>query len=112
MISGPWFYSPDFDPALVIPSLKEWHQSYPESGVFALVAEGSKDKVPDLQEYCRQVDMPLVGAIFPEIIHASTFAKEGVLFIRMDEMPSYILHENVGTEKHVDLLSSRILNRL
>ncbi len=103
-----WSFFSGFDGAAIAALLSGWKESCPEAAVFALVAEASKDKVPDLQLSCKQADMALVGAIFPEIINASRFERQGLLLIRFDEMPEYILTRNIHSDAEIDQLAELI----
>lgn len=75
--------------------LEGWKTEFTRPGALALVAEASKDLVAPLQQMFRDHDIPLVGAIFPELIHANEFRREGIILIRFDQMPKYILMENL-----------------
>lgn len=108
MINKPWSFFSSLDKPSITTLLGSWKEAFPKSGVFALVAEASKDNVSDIQLLCTQANIPLVGAIFPELIHAATFEREGLLLIRMDEMPEYILTQDIHSEKLLDQLSKQI----
>lgn len=71
--------------------LEDWKTEFTRPGALALVAEASKDLVAPLQQLFCDHDIPLVGAIFPELIHANEFQREGIILIRFDQMPKYIL---------------------
>ncbi len=64
-----------------------WRAEWPESGVVALLAEADRQAVAILQGACREAGMPVVGAIFPALIHASDFARQGVWLLFLEKMP-------------------------
>ena len=88
--------------------MQSWKKERPSLGVLALVAEASKHAVPDIQRLSKETGVPIVGAIFPEIIHDAAFEKEGVLFVRMDHMPEYLLEEVTTQQDEITQLSRRI----
>lgn len=104
------FFS-DFEQLAVDDLLATWKQAFPTGGAFVFVAEASREQLPLLQHTCKQADIPLIGAVFPALIHGSTFLKEGFLFIRMNEMPEYFLTDNIHTDEAVDQLSMQISMR-
>lgn len=69
----------------------EWRRSFPKMGVLALLAEHDQDGVALLQEVAVDLEIPLVGAIFPALIKEGTFVSEGVWLLRLDEMvPTFL----------------------
>lgn len=62
---------------------------YPQSGFLALVAEQNIDDINELQNQANQVNCPLVGAVFPELIVDGEFKKQGVLLLNFEVMPVY-----------------------
>jgi len=61
----------------------------PQAGLLALVAESEQDCVAPLQAACRQLGMPLLGAIFPALIVDDELRDCGVWLIELDPMPAY-----------------------
>jgi hypothetical protein len=78
--------------------LTKWQSSFPRMGVFALLPEREKAKLPLLQTACRDRGIPLVGGIFPALVARQGFCAEGVWLLRLDEMiPAFLLPElNAG----------------
>jgi len=97
-----------FNHSKVSDALNTWLQACPDAGVYALVAESSRDVVGDLQKICNELEVPIVGGVFPELMHTSIFAREGFLLVRMDEMPNYILTEQVQDEQAIEKLATQI----
>lgn len=69
--------------------LSAWGQEFPGCGVFALLPEAESLNVWVLQDTCRRSGLPLVGAIFPELLKGSAFLKQGVWLLRFNEMPAF-----------------------
>jgi len=79
--------------------LSVWKSSFPNCGVFALFSETDKDHIPALQKICRDTQLPLIGAMFPELIFDSQFRNGGVILIRIDSMPAHLLIENLSASQ-------------
>ena len=103
-----WSYQKAFDADEVQKVLKSWSEASPEMGVFALVAESCKDSVPQLQALCKAQGVPLVGAIFPELIVNAKFEREGILLTSLSEMPDYYLGHVGNDEDQVQKLAHDI----
>ena len=73
--------------------LSEWQQDWPDMGVLILLPEAEKARVPLLQAMCRSKQVPVVGAIFPELITASEFCGNGAWLLRFNQMPKHFLVE-------------------
>ncbi|MET0090491.1 MAG: FIST C-terminal domain-containing protein [Candidatus Thiodiazotropha sp.] len=69
--------------------LEHWHQTHPGAGILALVAEQDQPSVPQLQELCRNIGLPLFGAVFPEIHYNGRFYRNGALLILLNPMPDF-----------------------
>jgi hypothetical protein len=80
-------YLPLFDDQALIRLLQDWHGAYPKMGVLALVPEAKAADVGNVQRICRELHVPLVGAIFPAVIEGGVFRSEGLWLLRFDEMP-------------------------
>lgn len=63
----------------------------PQAGVLALVSESDKQQVTLLQNCAAELNLPLVGGIFPELIVQSKFCRKGVLLLGLASMPAYLL---------------------
>lgn len=81
---------------MLAPLLADWQKNNPASGILALVAERSAEEVAPLQAHCRNTGMPLVGAIFPELIYQGRFHPQGLLLIPLEVMPPYLLLADAG----------------
>lgn len=74
--------------------LTNWQAGWPRMGVFALLPESERAKLPILQAACRQRGIPLIGGIFPALVTQQGFSRDGVWLLRLDEMiPAFLLPE-------------------
>lgn len=71
--------------------LEEWRIASPAMGVLALVPEAQPGMVGLLQTLCTDLGVPLVGAVFPELVTREGFVREGVWLMRFDAMPPAVL---------------------
>ncbi|MET0029450.1 MAG: FIST C-terminal domain-containing protein [Candidatus Thiodiazotropha sp.] len=69
--------------------LEHWHQACPGAGILALVAEQDQPSVPQLQALCRNIGLPLYGAVFPEIHYNGRFHRSGALLILLNPMSDF-----------------------
>ena len=98
MESSAWKYFPDLDVTSLQQWMRGWRASHPDAGVLVLVAERDKDAVATLQHLAIEAELPIVGAIFPELITEGLFCKQGVVLCGLDPMPSYRLLGNLNHE--------------
>lgn len=75
--------------------LGRWHADYPGMGVMALLPEAEKAAVTTLQQACAEAEVPLVGAIFPALLHGDAFVASGAWLLRFDRMPYAALHPDL-----------------
>lgn len=75
--------------------LLNWRSKFPNMGVLAMLPEAEKSQVPKLQAQCRQHQIPIRGAIFPQLIYGSEFHPGGICLLRFDTMPYVALHTGV-----------------
>ena len=59
-------------------TLRTWRANDPRSGVLALVPEAHQDRLPLLQQACRDQALPLAGAIFPALVDGAAFTDRGL----------------------------------
>ena len=76
--------------------LVAWHTAWPAAGVFAMVAEQDRDMVGALQHQCRAAGVPLVGAVFPQLVWSHTLHPRGILLRVLEVMPPWRLVEGLG----------------
>ncbi|MCC6527363.1 MAG: FIST C-terminal domain-containing protein, partial [Polyangiaceae bacterium] len=70
-----------------------WRTEHREMGLLALVAEADRAlEVPALQELCHDLQVPLVGAVFPAVLFQSRFRTRGSVLVRLDRMPFAALY--------------------
>ncbi len=80
------------DMTVLSTTLGEWRAAYPEMGVLALLPEAEKESLPLLQAVCRELGVPLVGGIFPELLTLDGFATSGAWLLRLDRMvPAFLV---------------------
>lgn len=89
-------YFQSLDPTQLKPLLSDWARQSPSFGILAFVSEASKAAIPDLQEVCRTLSLPLCGAMFPAVIHETAFEREGVVLIGFESGLAYTLVHDVG----------------
>jgi hypothetical protein len=102
---------------LVADTLSEWRARFPKMGVCALLPEAQKDQVALLQAECARLKIPLVGAIFPALIHQGMFHTDGIWLLRFDVMPFYALHadltaEPLGAEQQLNQITQQVVEQL
>jgi hypothetical protein len=84
-------YFDTLNPDLLHRGLSGWRASAPQCGVLALLAEADAMHVSILQQAASVAGIPLVGAIFPALLHAGEFAKHGVWLLCLNPMPPHAL---------------------
>lgn len=89
-----YFVSPT--DAAIRETLVAWAGEAPESAVLALVAEADREGISALQRDCNQAKLPLLGAIFPELLDGDGFKRQGVLLLRLDQAPVYRIVEGLS----------------
>lgn len=98
-------------------TLGSWQEKFPDMGICAFLPEAQKEQVSLLQSACARLQIPLVGAIFPALVHRGAFHTEGVWLLRFDTMPFYALHADLpvdaeGADRSADLLAQQIAAQL
>jgi hypothetical protein len=98
-------------------TLRTWQAGFPLMGICALLPEARKDQVALIQAECAQLQIPLVGAIFPALVHQGAFHTDGVWLLRFDTMPFYALHADLpvdsdGAERSAELLAQQVSAQL
>lgn len=78
--------------------LDNWHHEHPQMGVFALLPEAEKDRLPLLQDACRARGISLVGAIFPALLGATGFIQHGAWLLRFDQHPPCFLFSDLNAD--------------
>ncbi len=102
---------------LVEQTLSKWRSQFPEMGVCAFLPEAQKDQLVHLQSTCAQLQVPLVGAIFPALVNEGVFHSDGVWLLRFDTMPFYVLHTDLpvdsdGVQRTTDAIAQQIAGNL
>ena len=68
-------------------TLVVWRAATPDLGLLILLPEDEKNSIAALQAACARHRIPLAGAIFPELIEAGIFKRNGALLFGFDGMP-------------------------
>lgn len=93
MISGSVVYFPAIDMNAIERQLLDWRALNPHMGILAMLPEAEKNYVTMLQSHCYQHQIPLCGAIFPQLIYGAEFRRTGICLLRFDTMPYIALHD-------------------
>ena len=88
--------------AAVAETLAAWSRDVPGSAVLALVAEADRGEVPALQTRVKAAGLPLMGAVFPELLDSEGFKRHGVLLLRIEQAPAFRIVEGLsaGVDDH------------
>lgn len=90
MVEDPgWRFFEALEPAALRGVLDAWRGSHPRCAVLALLPETAAADVAALQEACRSAGVPLLGGLFPRLIHEGSFVSRGAWLLRFDEAPSH-----------------------
>ncbi len=80
------------DAAATAELVRGWRAQYPDLGLLALVPEAEQAAVPMLQAVCREQGVPLVGAIFPQLVTRDGFVGTGFWLLRFDHrIPTFLV---------------------
>ena len=80
-------YLPSIKTDEIDAQLALWRQESPDMAVLAMLPEAEKAEVTTLQVLCRSRQIPLFGAIFPQLVFGAEFRCSGVCLLRFDSMP-------------------------
>ncbi len=110
-------FFPTVNADLLGDTLGSWQSKFPDMGVCAFLPEAQRDQVSLLQSACERLQVPLVGAIFPALVHQGAFHTDGIWLLRFDTMPFYALHADLpvdaeGADRSADLLAQQIAGAL
>ena len=110
-------FFPTVNADLLGDTLGSWQSKFPDMGVCAFLPEAQRDHVSLLQSACERLQVPLVGAIFPALVHQGAFHTDGIWLLRFDTMPFYALHADLpvdaeGADRSADLLAQQIAGAL
>jgi len=73
-------------------TIGEWRAAHPGMGLLALLPEAEAPRLPLLQQVCRELEVPLAGAIFPALLSSQGFCTEGLWLLRLDRMaPAFLI---------------------
>lgn len=73
--------------------LGDWKQAFPSAGVLALVPEAECGCIESLQAVARSLAVPLMGGVFPALVTGEGFKTSGLVLLRIDPCPGWILVE-------------------
>jgi hypothetical protein len=83
-------------------TLTAWLSGSDEHTILALMPEAEKEKLPILQGLCRELDVPMFGAIFPALIVQGAFTNDGVLLIHFTHRIRAAVLPEIDTRGSVD----------
>lgn len=66
-------------------------------GALMLLPEAERQALPALQAVFRAHGVPLVGAIFPKLMHGEEFCDHGAWLFGLDPMPAHFLIDRLGS---------------
>jgi len=92
-------YFPSFEQAAIENLLNQWVLESPRCGVFALVAESDKRCIAQLQALCRRVSIPLLGAIFPELINRGELSNQGLVVAKINSLLHYAICRQITSSQ-------------
>lgn len=81
----------DANAAALATAVAAWQFLPGAGGLLLLLPEAEKGALPELQAWCRNKSLPLVGAIFPALVVDGDFTNRGMLAIGFDAMPRHFL---------------------
>ena len=76
-----------------------WQQKYPNLAVEAFLAEADAEKLPMIQQEFKDMGIPLMGAIFPELVYESEFKVNGILLICFPQKPLWHLQADMPQDE-------------
>ncbi len=86
-----WRYFENWETSTVSQWLHEWKSQGEDCGILALLPEAEKSLVIHLQSCAMDARLPLLGAVFPQLIVQADFKRQGVLLIGLNPMPKHSL---------------------
>ncbi len=84
-----WRYLPALEEGALRAAVRGWRARWPRAAVLALLPEAEAGALPTLQAACRAEGAPLLGGIFPRLIHQASFVSHGAWLLRLDEAPPH-----------------------
>lgn len=89
-----YFETPDIE------AMTRWMQDFKSAGkqpgLFALLPEDNQSFTVNVQACANKIDLPLLGAVFPELIVQAGFRRHGLVLIGLDPMPAYCLCSGIS----------------
>ena len=90
-----------------------WLSEFAEMGVLALFSEAEKDFIPEFQDLCNRLNIPICGAFFPQLIYETAFYQTGLVLLRFDRMPyvslvTDIRSDNTGAVETAELVANSV----
>ncbi|HBE93159.1 MAG TPA: histidine kinase [Gammaproteobacteria bacterium] len=94
-----FIFIPGFDADVFAQQINSWKTTHPEAGLVAMIPEARHDHIGELQDLCRGLKVPLVGAVFPLLLADGQFQTDGVVLVCFEKMPPFYLEENLPQEE-------------
>lgn len=89
-------------------ALRSWAKLNPEGGVLALVPAAEQAQVGLLQQVCRQLRLPLAGAVFPALVTEAGERRDGVMLVRLTQMPPVRLFTAMDMPEAADQVVTQV----
>ncbi len=117
MVSSSVVYFPAMDMNAIKRQLLDWRALNPLMGILVMLPEAEKNHVTSLQSLCSDHQIPLCGAIFPQLVYGTEFRRTGICLLRFDTMPYIALHDRLshdgaGAAEAAEMIASGISPQL
>lgn len=110
--SEKFLYLDNVDVLKIQKLFSQWIAQHPQGGFLVLVAEQNINIIRELQSQANQVNCPLLGAVFPELITEGELKKQGVLLLNIEVMPVHSIIPLNENNSIIDKEFSRITDGL
>lgn len=104
-------YMAEYSSADLLPLLQTWQQNG-DCTLLAMVAESSKAAIVDLQARCRELNLPLIGGMFPGLIIDGELKQQGLLLFRLPGHVPYVLTDQIIDKASIDAMAESLKEQL
>lgn len=99
----------ELTPQRVAAVLDDWRRDGGRFHLLALLPEGEKAKVGELQAVCRDAGIVLAGGIFPQLIRGGALASSGAILLRVAAAPPPLLIDDVAGTDAVERVCGAVI---
>lgn len=93
--------------------LRHWKERHPGLAVCVYLPEANSQHIPEIQQCCRHLGVPVVGAVFPSLISDGEFQASGMLVFGFVQRPMWLLSDKAATTpESVELLAHQLAVQL